>query len=61
MPPVIKAIGNFIPLTYFLRITRGIITKGIGITFLWSDVAALLIYSAVAMALAAVTFKKRLD
>ncbi|MBN1247378.1 MAG: ABC transporter permease [Anaerolineae bacterium] len=61
MPPVIKAIGNLIPLTYFLRIVRGIITKGIGITFLWSDVVALLVYVTVTTTLAAVTFRKRLD
>ena len=60
MPPVIKAIGNLIPLTYYIRIVRGIITKGIGITFLWSDVIALAIYSTVVMVLAAVTFRKRL-
>jgi ABC-2 type transport system permease protein len=61
MPPIIKAIGNFLPLTYFLRIARGIITKGIGITFLWSDVVALVAYGTVTMTLAAVTFKRRLD
>jgi ABC-2 type transport system permease protein len=61
MPAIIKAIGNLIPLTYFLRIVRGIVTKGIGITFLWGDVLALAAYSAVVMGLAAVTFRKRLD
>lgn len=61
MPPVVKAVGNLIPLTYFLRIVRGIITKGIGITFLWSDVVALVLYGTITMTLAAVTFRKRLD
>ncbi len=61
MPAVVRAIGNLIPLTYYLRIARGIITKGVGLTFLWSDVLALLVYVIVAMGLAAVTFKKRLD
>jgi len=61
MPPVVRAIGNLIPLTYFIRIARGIITKGVSIAFLWSDVFALLIYLAVVTILAAVTFKKRLD
>ena len=28
MPAVVKAIGNLIPLTYFIRIVRGIVTKG---------------------------------
>jgi ABC-2 type transport system permease protein len=61
MPPVVKAIGNLIPLTYYIRIVRGIITKGVGITFLWSDVIALGIYGSMVMIFAAVTFKKRLD
>jgi ABC-2 type transport system permease protein len=58
---VVQAVGNLIPVTYFNRIARGIITKGIGISFMWSDVLVLLIYGAVVMVLAAATFKKRLD
>ena len=61
MPPLIKAIGSLIPLTYFLRIVRGIVTKGVGLTFLWSDVFSLAFYTALVMFFAAVTFKKRLD
>ena len=61
MPFAIQMVGNLIPLTYFMRIVRGIFTKGVGLEFLWSDVVALLIYSTVIMVLAAVTFKKRLD
>ncbi|MFN2110234.1 MAG: ABC transporter permease [Anaerolineae bacterium] len=61
MPAVVRVIGNFIPLTYFIRIARGIITKGIGVEFLWDDVLALLIYVTATMGLAAITFKKRLD
>jgi drug efflux transport system permease protein len=61
MPPAVKAVGNLIPLTYYIRITRGIITKGIGISFMWSDVLALVLYGGVVMFLATVTFKKRLD
>jgi len=61
MPPVVQFIGGLIPLTYFTRIARGIFSKGIGLAFLWSDVAALAIYIVLSMALAAATFKKRLD
>ena len=61
MPPVIRAFGNLIPLTYFIRIARGIITKGVSLEFLWDDVLALLVYLAVVTILAAVTFKRRLD
>jgi ABC-2 type transport system permease protein len=61
MPTLVKAIGNLIPLTYYIRIVRGIVTKGIGIAFLWSDVLALVVYGSLVMILAAVTFRKRLD
>ncbi len=61
MPPVVRALGNLIPLTYFIRITRGIITKGVGIAYLWDDVLALSMYVVVVMSLAALTFKRRLD
>jgi ABC-2 type transport system permease protein len=61
MPPLVKAIGNLIPLTYFVRIVRGIFTKGVGLSFFWSDVVALIVYGSVIMVVAAATFKKRLD
>ena len=61
MPPVVQAFGNLIPATYFIRIARGIITKGVGLSFMWTDVLVLVIYGTATMVLAAVTFKKRLD
>ena len=61
MPPVIRAVGNLIPATYFIRISRGIITKGVGLSFVWQDVLVLLLYGTIAMAVAAVKFKRRLD
>jgi ABC-2 type transport system permease protein len=61
MPPIIKGIGNLIPLTYFIRIARGIITKGVSLTFVWSDVVVLVIYVIAVTMLAALSFKKRLD
>jgi ABC-2 type transport system permease protein len=61
MPPVARFIGNLIPLTYFGRIIRGIFTKGVGLTFLWEDVLALVFYVVAVVALAWATFKRRLD
>jgi ABC-2 type transport system permease protein len=61
MPAGIKAVSQLIPLTYFIRIIRGIFTKGIGVSFLWGDVVALAIYTAILMVAAAAAFKKRLD
>ncbi len=61
MPFVPQLIGSMLPLTYFIRISRGVIMKGVGITVLWSDIVALVIYSLIAMIIAALSFKKRLD
>ncbi len=61
MPPLVQAVGNLLPLTYAVRLTRGVFTKGVGLAFLWSDVLALAIYTTMVMVIAAVTFKKRLD
>jgi ABC-2 type transport system permease protein len=61
MPPLVKAVGNLIPLTYYIRIVRGIVTKGVGVAFLWSDVLALVVYGGGVLLLAALTFRKRLD
>ena len=61
MPPLVRLIGDLIPLTFYVRIVRGIFTKGVGFEFLQSDVLALAIYGSVTMVAAAATFKKRLD
>ena len=61
MPAVVRIIGNLFPMTYFVPIARGIITKGIGFQVLASQVLSLAIYSVVVIILAAVTFRKRLD
>lgn len=61
MPFVPQLIGSMLPLTYFIRISRGIILKGVGIPFLWSDVIALVVYGFVIMIAASLNFKKRLD
>jgi len=61
MPQVVRIIGNLFPLTYFIPISRGIITKGIGIEFIWEQVVAMFIYIIAIMALASRAFKQGLD
>lgn len=61
MPRLLRLAGNLFPLTYFIPISRGIITKGVGISFLWEQVAALAIYVVVIIVLAARAFKPGLD
>lgn len=61
MPKLVQYVGDLIPATYFIRITRGIITKGVGISFLWEDVVVLTLYALVVIIVAGRMFKKRLD
>jgi ABC-2 type transport system permease protein len=61
MPVIPQLIGDLVPLTYFLRISRGIYTKGIGLSFLWSDALILVIYMLIVVVIASKRFKMRLD
>ncbi len=61
MPGILQAIGNLFPLTYFVPISRGIITKGIGAQFLVVEILALVGYIVVIMIIAARAFRQRLD
>src|SRR5258708_9603778 len=47
MPQFFQWIGLLLPLTYFLKVLRGILLKGVGIASLWREVAALAAFAAV--------------
>lgn len=61
MPPVLRAVGNLFPLTYFIPISRSIITKGVGFQMVAGEVAALAAYVVVVMFLTTRTFRQRLE
>lgn len=61
MPRWIYLIGYIFPMTHFIPIARGVVTKGVGIEFLWEQVAALAIYVVVILVIAARAFRERLD
>ncbi|KAB8141063.1 ABC transporter permease [Chloroflexia bacterium SDU3-3] len=61
MPIGAQILSDIFPLTYFVRISRGIITKGVGMEFLAGDTIALLIYAVITILLASRTFLPRLD
>lgn len=61
MPLWTRIIGNLIPMTYFVRVIRGIMTKGVSLNFLWTDSLTLVVYASIALAIAAALSKKRLD
>jgi ABC-2 type transport system permease protein len=60
MPQVIYQLGNFIPLTYFLKIVRGIVLKGLGLADLWPEAAVLALFACAVIALSILNFQKRL-
>jgi ABC-2 type transport system permease protein len=61
MPTAAQWIGNAIPLTYFLRILRGVLLKGSGLSAIWPDVLALSVFAVVLVTLSAARFRKSLD
>jgi ABC-2 type transport system permease protein len=61
MPPVIRTVGNLFPLTYFIAISRGIITKGVGIGSLWEHVIAMGVHIVVILFVATRAFKEGLE
>lgn len=61
MPVPVRVIGNLFPLTYFIPISRGIVTKGIGFQALTAEVGALVLYTVIVMFLTTRTFRQRLE
>ena len=61
MPLIPQLIGDIAPLTYFLRISRGIYMKGVGLSFVWGDALILLIYTLIVVLISTRRFKMRLD
>ncbi|HEY3645829.1 MAG TPA: ABC transporter permease [Gammaproteobacteria bacterium] len=61
MPAFARWIGEFLPLTHFIRLVRGVLLRGAGLGGMWVDVWPLLAFFAVTMTLAVLKFHKRLD
>jgi len=60
MPKLAQWISAILPLTYYLRIVRGIIVKGIGMEYLWLDAVILAIMGVITLALATFRVRKSL-
>jgi hypothetical protein len=58
MPTAAQYLSAIIPLTYFLRIVRGIVLKGVGFGYLWPSLVPLLIFGIVIFSLDASKFRK---
>jgi ABC-2 type transport system permease protein len=61
MPVAAQYVAEAMPLTHFLRLVRGIMLRGAGLTELWPSLAALGAFIAVMLAIAVSRVRKRLD
>jgi ABC-2 type transport system permease protein len=58
MPKVVQWFSSLLPLTYFLRILRGIVVKGVGMQFLWTDTLILAGLAVLTIVFAATRLRK---
>ena len=61
MPTVFQWVGLALPLTYFLKVLRGILLKGVGLEALWREVTVLAGFAALLIVVAVRRFHKTLD
>jgi ABC-2 type transport system permease protein len=61
LPIGLQWVGQALPLTYFIVVVRGIIIKGVGIQYLWRQIALLFGLGIVVFAMAVRRFSKKLD
>jgi ABC-2 type transport system permease protein len=61
MPRAAQWMAQVIPLTYYLRVVRGIVLKGIGLEYLWPQLLPLILFGAVVFTLSVLKFRKQLD
>lgn len=61
MPLWAQDIGSVLPLTYFLRISRGILLKGNGVAEVWPDFWPIVVFMFVAIFIALKRYRKTLD
>lgn len=60
MPPLVQAITYLIPLRYFMAIIRGLFLKGVGMSELWDESLALLLFGMIILSLSVARFRKKL-
>jgi ABC-2 type transport system permease protein len=61
MPLAAQYLASIIPLTYYLRVVRGIVLKGIGLEYLWPQVLPLVAFGAIIFSLSVLRFRKQLE
>lgn len=60
MPAFFYYLGDLLPLTFYLEIMRGIVLKGIGLSFLWSQTLALISFILATLGISVLKFQKKI-
>jgi ABC-2 type transport system permease protein len=61
MPAAARWLGLVLPLTYYLRILRGILLKSIGLEYLWRDSLVLAAFAVATVAISVARFSKSIE
>lgn len=61
MPPAIQLLTYLNPMRYFIEIVRGVFLKGTGMSVLWPQMVALLVFGCLTVGGSALRFRKRID
>jgi ABC-2 type transport system permease protein len=61
MPLPLQYLSAIVPARHFIEIIRGVMLKGVGVTVLWQETAALLALTAVLLGIAVRKFKLKLS
>jgi len=61
MPAFAQWLGAAFPITYYLRVLRGILLKGVGLDALWRDTLALVAFALVLLAFSVRRFQKNIE
>ena len=61
MPPWAQSIGQTLPLTHFVRATRGVLLKGEGASLVAYEMAPVALFTLAATALALLAYRRRID
>ncbi len=61
MPAGMQLISQLFPLQHYLVIIRQVMLRGVGLTFVWKEIAALIVLGAASNIIAAISLRRRLD
>jgi ABC-2 type transport system permease protein len=61
MPGWARAIGETLPLTHFVRATRGVLLKSEGLSLVLSEMLPVALFALLSAALAVVAYRRRID